>query len=143
MVNLTYNAITFVSSVKIILLSPKLLAPTASCLQPFFSIIKSVSASTSKCFAKTRSKKTRLSCFGTSSRLFSEKIWGSSSYLLTLFGIESGEIPSTSMRKFRIGLPMSSIYNLFSLNLMVMRLQKSPLLFAYSEKDSSLQLKHR
>ena len=143
MVSLTWTATTFVSNVRIILLPPELLAPTAPHLQLSSSAIGLTSAGTNTCSAGTRSRETRLFCLGPSSRLSSEKVRRTPGHLLTLSRVESGEIPSTSMRKFRIELPISSISNPFSLNSMLTRLQKSPPSFAYSERGSSLQLRHR
>lgn len=143
MVSLTWNATTFVSNMRIILPLPKLLAPTAPYLRPLSFAIGSPSNNSSTCSVEIRSKETRLFCLGLSSKLSFGRVWRTSGYLLSLFGIELIEISSIKIRQFRIGLSILSISNLFSLNSMLTGLQKSPPLFVYSEMGSSLQLKHR
>lgn len=137
-INLLWNTITFISGIIITLLLVALLTLTTPRLQPYFFTIRLVFASTNICFAKIRPKEPKLFYLRPSSKSSFKKVLKTLGHLLILLKVRLSKISNINKRKFRTKLPISNIFNLFSLNLMLTGLQKSLFLFAHSQKGLNL-----
>ena len=131
-----WSATTSASSVRITSIPP---APPALIAHPLQLCSFAVGSAFVGTSTSAKEAEEWFPCLRSSSKLSFERVSETPGFSWTQPGAELSETPSTSRRKFRIGRLTSSTSNLSLLNLMLTRLQKSPLSFVTFVKELSLR----